>query len=362
MTVSKGKDADKAQGTEKNAAVQKADTFNMSERFTNKVLSEFGSNVAGALQVSDYQRQLVQGYFIGIDRALKLAEEGRIRKNENNKDHKYDNDLVVSWANINLNDLALDVVHYARMGLDMMQKNNLFPIPYKNNKTKKYDVNLMPGYNGIRYMAEKYAVEVPTAVTIELVYTTDVFKPIKKSSFTEVESYDFEIVNPFDRGEIIGGFGYVEYSEKKKNRLIIMSRAEIEKRKPAYAAAEFWGGKVKAWEGGKPVEKDSDGWFGEMCKKTLIREVFSAKNMPVDPKKIDDVYQYMKMREARYAEMEASAEIDENANRDIIDVDGFEVAQQEQAPIQIMEEADSETGEIIQGESNQKQETGKAEF
>ena len=45
----------------------------MSERFTNTVLREFGSNVAGAIQVTDYQRQLIQGYFIAIDRALKLA-------------------------------------------------------------------------------------------------------------------------------------------------------------------------------------------------------------------------------------------------------------------------------------------------
>ncbi|NCC85883.1 MAG: hypothetical protein EOM03_17465, partial [Clostridia bacterium] len=42
-------------------------TLAMSERFTNTVLKEFGSNVAGALQVTDYQRQLIQGYFISID-------------------------------------------------------------------------------------------------------------------------------------------------------------------------------------------------------------------------------------------------------------------------------------------------------
>jgi hypothetical protein len=53
----------------------------MSEKFTNHVLREFGSNVAGALQVTDYQRQLIQGYFIVIDRALKTAEDERLRKN-----------------------------------------------------------------------------------------------------------------------------------------------------------------------------------------------------------------------------------------------------------------------------------------
>ena len=42
---------------------------NMSERFTSKVMMEFGSSV-GAIQVTDFQRQLIQGYFIAMDRAL----------------------------------------------------------------------------------------------------------------------------------------------------------------------------------------------------------------------------------------------------------------------------------------------------
>ena len=290
-----------------------------SERFTNTVLKEFGSNVAGAIQVTDYQRQLIQGYFISIDRGLKIAEEARIRKNENNRDHKWDNNLPVIWNNVNLNDLALDVVHYARMGLDMMQDNHLSPIPYKNNKTNKYDVTLIPGYNGIQYIAEKYAVETPLAVTTELVYSTDTFKPIKKSRDNKVEGYEFEINNAFDRGEVVGGFGYIEYLDPVKNKLIIMTMKDIEKRKPQYAAAEFWGGKVKVWEKGKQVEKESDGWFEEMCLKTIKREVYSAKHIPRDPKKIDDNYQFMKMRETRYAEAETEAEINQYANAIVID-------------------------------------------
>ena len=71
--------------------VQKTESLSNSEAFTNKVLKEFGSNVAGNIQVTDYQRQLIQGYFIATDRALKMAEEKRVSKNENNKDHKWDN-------------------------------------------------------------------------------------------------------------------------------------------------------------------------------------------------------------------------------------------------------------------------------
>lgn len=293
---------------------------NAAERFTAKVMKEFGSTV-GEIQVTDYQQQLVQGYFIAIDRALKSAEEERLRKNEKNKDHeKYDNNLPVTWGNVNLNDLALDVVHYARMGLDMMQENHLFPIPYKNNKTGKYDMTLMPGYNGIQYIAEKYAVEPPLAVTVELVYSTDTFRPIKKSAENRVENYEFAINNAFDRGEIIGGFGYIEYADPVKNKLVIMTKKDIEKRKPKYASANFWGGKQKVWENGKQVDQETDGWYEEMCLKTIKREIYSAKHIPRDPKKIDDNYQYMKMREARIAELEAQDIIDANANGMVIDV------------------------------------------
>lgn len=301
--------------------------MNASERFMQKVLSEFNGNVAGGLQLTDYQRTLVQGYFIGIDRALQMAEENRIRKNESNKDHSFDNTLPVNWQNVNLKDLALDVVHYARMGLDMMQKNHITPIPFKNNKTNKYDIELMLGYAGIEYVAKKYAIEAPLDVTVELVYSTDVFKPIKKSRENKYDSYVFEITNPFDRGNIIGGFGYIEYADPTKNKLIIMTIKDIEKRKPAYASAEFWGGTKKVWQGGKQVEVETDGWYAEMCLKTIKREVYGDKHIPRDPKKIDDDYQYMKMREARIAEMIAQEEIDEKANTIFIDSSTGEISE-----------------------------------
>ncbi|MCI1958860.1 MAG: recombinase RecT [Clostridia bacterium] len=309
-----------------------------SERFTNQVLKEFGSNISGAIQVTDYQKQLIQGYFIGIDRALKIAEDARVRKNNGNKDHeKYDNNLPVVWNNVNLNDLALDVVHYARMGLDMMQGNHISPIPYKNNKTQKYDITLMPGYNGIQYIAEKYAVEPPAAVTVELVYDSDTFKPIKKDANNKTESYEFIINNPFDRGSIVGGFGYIEYTDTAKNELIIMTLKDIEKRKPRYAASEFWGGKKTEWVDGKKTETDCEGWFEEMCLKTIKREVYSAKHIPRDPKKVDDNYQYMKLREAKYAEMETQSEIDSNANAVIIDTTEISPKEPEKPSIAMQE-------------------------
>lgn len=306
--------------------VQKNTGLSNSEAFTNKVLKEFGSSVAGVLQVTDYQRQLIQGYFIAIDRSLKIAEEKRVSKNASNSKHEYDNNDPIGWGTVDLNALALDVMHYARMGLDMMQDNHLSAIPFKDNSrtaqtgTKMYVVNLMPGYNGIQYIAEKYALEKPLAVTIELVYSTDTFKPLKKNRENRVESYDFEINNAFDRGEIVGGFGYIEYEDPAKNKLVLMTLKDILKRKPERASGEFWGGKKKVWEKGKQVEVETEGWFEEMCLKTVKREVYSAKNMPRDPKKIDDAYQYMRLQETRLAEMQAQEVIEANAGQEVIDV------------------------------------------
>lgn len=305
---------------------QESTQLSNSEKFTNKVLREFGGSVSGMVEVTNYQRSLIQGYFVQIDRALKGFEDRRIRTNANNKDHKWDNNDPCTWQTIDLNALALDVVHYARMGLDMMQPNHLSAIPYKDNNrkaasgTQMYTLNLMPGYNGIQYIAEKYALDKPLSVTVELVYSTDTFKPHKKSAANKVESYDFEINNPFDRGDIIGGFGYIEYDDQTRNKLIMMSKKDIEKRKPKKAAAEFWGGMKTEWQNGKKTEVETDGWYEEMCLKTIKREVYSAKNMPRDPKKIDDSYQYMKAQELRLAQMEVVDIVDERTASIPVDI------------------------------------------
>ena len=273
--------------------------LNMSERFMQKVMAEFGGKATGELRINDYQRTLIQGYFIAIDRALKTAEEERVRRNENNRDHKYDNTLPITWANVNLPELALDVVHYARLGLDMMQPATLYPIPYKNKKANRYDITLMEGYNGIRYIAENYALIRPKSVTVEVVYSKDAFHPLKKSRSNPIESYEFEVTSPFDRGEIVGGFGYIEYEDASRNELIIMTMKDIQKRKPAYASANFWGGQTKEWKNGKQEEVEKEGWLDEMVRKTIIREVYGGKHIPRDPRRIDESYQQMKQQEAR---------------------------------------------------------------
>jgi recombination protein RecT len=272
------------------------------------VFAEFDGQISGGLQVTEYQRRLIQGYFIAIDQALKAAEERRLKQRRNQEPLPY------AWENVNLPDLALDVAHYARMGLDMMQDNHLWPIPYKNNRANKYDITLMLGYGGIQYIAEKYALDKPAAVTVELVYETDRFVPIKKTR-NSTEGYDFQITQPFDRGKVVGGFGYLEYADPAKNKLILMSLADILKRKPRYASPEFWGGEKDRWENGQVVGKEPvDGWFEAMCLKTIKREVYGPKHIPLDPQKVDTSYQHMRLREVQMEALTAQGEIIEHAN------------------------------------------------
>ena len=286
-----------------------------SEVFMNTVMRAFNT---GNIEIKPTQKQqeLVQAYFIEIDKMLNETEIKRVQKNANNTDPKYN-----IWSNVNLKQLALDVMRYSKMGLDIQQKNMIHAIPYKDNANQKYNINLMRGYNGIRYIAEKYALDKPKNVICELVYETDTFRIVKKDAVHDHEGYEFQINNPFDRGKILGGFGYYEYHDPAKNRLVFMTLKDIEKRKPDKASGEFWGGKKTVYEKGHRVTVDTDGWYEEMCLKTLKRYVYSEANIPIDPAKIDENYEYIKKREMDQYKEEVNGEIEKNANRQVVDAD-----------------------------------------
>jgi recombination protein RecT len=130
-----------------------------------------------------------------------------------------------------------------KLGLDPLQPNHINLIPYANKTTQVYDIGMILGYKGLEIKAHKYGLDVPDSTTIELIYSTDKFRPIKKDARTAIESYEFEITNAFERGTVIGGFYYHSYNDNpSKNKLVILSLKDIEKRKPKTASVEFWGG------------------------------------------------------------------------------------------------------------------------
>lgn len=285
-----------------------------SERFMAKVISEFGSSV-GEVALTNFQKRLAQNYFIALDSVLKTTEEKRLKKPE-----KYRDPLPVTWANVNMDKLARDVVAYARIGFDPSQPNHINLIPFKNNNTNKYDIGFIEGYRGLELKAVKYGLDVPDHVTVELVYSNDYFMPIKKDSRHLHEGYEFEIKNPFDRGSILGGFYYHSYTQTpEKNKLVMMTIKDIEKRKPDHASTEFWGGQKDKWENGKKVgTEEVEGWYDKMCWKTVYRAAHS--DITIDSQKIDDDYLRLKQMESDFAEAEVEREIGANANQNVIDI------------------------------------------
>lgn len=291
-----------------------------SERFTNMVMKEFQGNI-GELNINEYQRQLIKGYFIGIDNALKKAEEARVNKNSWKSTKEEDkNDLAVIWQNVNMNDLAIAVVHHAKLGLDMQLPNHLNAIPYKNSKTNKYDIGFLKGYRGLEYIATQLSLYPIKNITVELIYSNDLFEIINRDNITK---YSFTIKNPFNRGEIIGGFGYIQYVDETKNKIVVLSKQDIDKRKPTYAAAEFWGGEKDKWENGKKIGKEKvEGWYEEMARKTVARATYNA--VSIDPKKVNESYAYVVNTNENYyignQEDKVQEEIEEKANKELIDI------------------------------------------
>ena len=303
--------------TKKEQNVLQKKELTASERFTNMVINEFQGNV-GELNLNEYQKQLIRNYFIGIDNALKNAETSR-QYSSKKKD-----DPTITWNNVNMNKLATDVVQNAKLGLDMSIPNHLHVVPYKNSKTNQYDLSLMPGYEGLKYIAANYSLYKVADIKVELVHENDIFQPIYKDN---IEGYEFKITNPFARGNVIGGFGYIRYENEIHNKLVIMSIDELLKRKPSTASVEFWGGEKNVWENGKITGKETvEGWTNEMLYKTMVRA--TCKKVTVDPKKVNESYVYVMESEDNYytdaQEDKINQEIEDNANKEIIDIEAEE--------------------------------------
>jgi len=297
-----------------NNAVAKTEAT-MSERFMSKVVNEFGSGV-GEVALTNFQKRLAQNYFMVIDDVLKKAEMKRAAKADGDK---WKDAVPVVWQNVNMESLARSVVACARIGLDPMEKNHINLIPYKNNSTGKYDINTMLGYRGLELKASKYALDFPE-VTVELVYTKDHFKSIKKSETNKVESFEFHINDDFDRGELRGGFYYHSYkSNPEKNKLVVFTKADIDKRKPKYAAQEFWGT-----------------WYEEMAKKTIARAAYGA--ITIDSQKIDD--DYVRLSQAENGSGSFDAEYAAEANSVPLPMENDDVKPGETI--------NHETGEVIE--------------
>lgn len=268
----------------------------VSVRFVSEVERQFGQEMGTDIVFSDHQKKLAQHLFLKADQALKEFEERRVSKNNNGK-------TPYTWDNVNIKNLALEAVHKVNLGLDALMKNHIHVIPYLNGKNKKYDLDLQTGFKGLKYIAQTFAIDPPKKITCELVHENDHFKILKSNFEREVEGYEFEVENPFDRGPVIGGFGYIEYDDPTKNQLLVLTEEDFNKAKKKAKTNMIW-----------------NEWPEKMRYKTIVRRVVDL--IDLDPEKVNA--QSMIHEETSGAEAEANREIAENANSQTIDIEAEE--------------------------------------
>ena len=265
--------------------VAKAASATVSERFTTAVIREFESVAGQGLQLNPYQKKLAQDLFIKIDTTLKELEGKRTDQNK----------PAVTWQNVNMGKLAIDAVHRINLGLDALVPGHIYPIPYLNGRTKKYDLDLRIGYKGKDLYRRQMAEEPPVDVIYELVYSNDKFTVFKKGIKNPVESYQFDVPEPFNRGEIVGGFAYIIYKDETKNKLITVQGKDFDKAKAKAQSKDFW-----------------EAWPEAMKLKTIVNR--ATDKIPIDPKKVNASFLAAEHDEEIADRAIVDAQIAENAN------------------------------------------------
>ena len=240
----------------------------VSENFVAKILRE------ADFSVTPEQRELIQGYFVAMDHYL----------TENNISW---NDIIVDYK------LAQDLMVRAQMGFDMRSEAMLYPVARKDNKVGgKLRFTIQKGYKGYVFEAKKYAAGTVIDIDAHLVYENDEFCPHFKDQNHPYDTFEF---NPpknvfIDRGKIVGGFAYITYENHLQNKLVVMSKQEIDKHKAKAMAQKIW-----------------NEWYEQMALKTLY--IAAAKAVPKDPSKIDSTYRASQLLDQEQADAEAQENI-----------------------------------------------------
>jgi recombination protein RecT len=289
-----------------------------SARFTDAILKEFQGAAGSVAAFDGTKKKLAQNLFVAIDNALRVLESKRSDKNK----------PAYVWDNCNLALLATSAMYRIDLGLDALIPNHIWPIPYLNGKTKKYDLDLRIGYVGKDICVRKFAYDDIVDIRYELVHESDTFEAVKGRP-GRAESYVFEIKKPFNRGDVIGGFGFIEYADERKNKLVLVTLDDFSKSKRAAKSQDFWSKHPK-----------------EMQLKTIVHR--TASKIPLDPDKMTASYSGVIAEENQFAEAEFEEEIAENANQTLIDVEpDIQAREGADAAMEAVETVDEELENVV---------------
>lgn len=245
---------------------------------------EFGGDQS--FQPTQAQLNLIQGYQVAMTNAL--------------------NNSGIRWTDCILDrKLYQDLVNNAQMGFDMRVENMIFPIPRRDkNAGGKYRFTFQLGCNGYMWRAVKYSYGEVLDTTPRLLYKGDTFIPHFRDMNHPYDTFEYtpkDILAEKKDEDIIGGFVYITYANPMQNKLVIMSRAEINKHRALAQRDNVW-----------------SAWFGAMARKTLI--IKAAKAITLDPSKIDDAYQNSVAIENEGSDMDIQTDIlEKQATGEVVD-------------------------------------------
>lgn len=270
-----------------------------SARFVAEVERQWNSQMSDGLEWTSYEKALAQHTFLKVDEALRDADQRRLDQKNADKVTPY------IWNNINVQKLALNTVHVVGLGLDPILPNHVHAVFYWNRRDGKYDCALQRGYAGKDLCARTMTLDPqPIDIVYHLVHERDKFVPVWRSDDQPGDRYIFETPEPFNRGQVIGGFGYVVYDDPRKNRLYLVPPEEFKLAEKVSKTDKFWKGDSRE----------------RMQYKTVVNRV--ADKLPIDPRKVNArSYAYVTGQEHETVDDEMTAEMAGAANEGpIIDI------------------------------------------
>lgn len=263
--------------------------LSIAQRFTNSVVKAYG-DVAKGVEITPKEMKLISGYYIKLCDTI-VGQPGS---------------KIQDWKQVRLKELSTTLAHMAKLNLDMSLGHLSF-MPFEYKSTNTYNLAPVISASGYEYIAKTYGLDPPKQAVVELVYESDSFSIIKKDNSHPCDSYTFSVTNPFNRGKIIGGFGYLEFKDKSKNFILAMSIEEILKYKPKFAKDSFWSG-----ENSK-----------KMYEKTIAKQLF--KRVKLDPDKVNciqDSFERIEVEELNFNYSESKEVIDNNmCSGEIVDIE-----------------------------------------
>lgn len=278
------------------------------EVFLEKIQAQFVAQMGEPTAWTSLQRTLAQHLFVKMDLAFRDHE---IKRASNPRKK---NDPPITWKNVNMLDLANDAAKIVRWELDAEIPNHVNVMPYLNGRTKQYDIGLTLGYEGVRHVHVKFTRVPPLKVSFNLVHDDDTFDIDYSAGWPQPI---FRRGNYFKPGEVVGGFGHIEFENPRRNIVVPVEYREFEKAKKASKNVDFWGGEKDEWANGERTGRkiQVEGFEKEMQFKTVVLRV-CRKHLPLDPEKINvaEVHAFTEA-EMDYIEGEVQEEIEANANQ-----------------------------------------------